>query len=134
MSLGLSVTLQQPFPVVVETVQVALARQGFGVLTEIDVQATLKAKTGADLQPYVILGACNPPLALRALEADPSIGLLLPCNVVVRQTDDGTVVEAVDPTMMVEGARNPDLKPVADDAAERLRAFIASLSETTLVK
>jgi len=126
-SYGTSVTLALPFDQVVPAVRASLAEQGFGVLTEIDVQATMKAKLGEDLPPYLILGACNPPLAHRALQVDPSIGLLLPCNVVVRQTADGTVVEAIDPTMMVSVSDNPALKPVADEAASLLGTALAAL-------
>jgi Uncharacterized conserved protein len=128
MSYGTSVTLKQPFGEVVAATRAALAAQGFGVLTEIDVQATMKAKLGEDLAPYLILGACNPPLAHRALQSDPSIGLLLPCNVVVRETEDGTFVEAIDPMTMVSVSENPALQPVADEAASRLRAALAALS------
>jgi uncharacterized protein (DUF302 family) len=132
MSYGISVTLQQPFGEVVPAVRAALATQGFGVLTEIDVQATMKAKLDEDLAPYLILGACNPPLAHGALQADPSVGLLLPCNVVVRQTDDGTIVEAIDPMMLVTVSDNPALRPVADEAAGRLRAALAALQTDRL--
>jgi uncharacterized protein (DUF302 family) len=130
MSYGTSVTLALPFDQVVPAVRASLAEQGFGVLTEIDVQATMKTKLGEDLAPYLILGACNPPLAHRALQADPSIGLLLPCNVVVRQTGDGTVVQAIDPMMMVSVSDNPALQPVADEAASRLRMALAALATT----
>jgi len=95
--------------------------EGFGVLTEIDVAATLREKLGEDVEEYVILGACNPPLAHRALSVDRSIGLLLPCNVVVRATGDGTVVEALDPRIMVNLSNKPELQEIADDAAARLR-------------
>jgi uncharacterized protein (DUF302 family) len=91
------------------------------------VQATMKAKLGEDMAPYLILGACNPALAHQALQVDPSIGLLLPCNVVVRQTGDGTVVEAIDPMMMVSVSDNPALQPVADEAASRLLMALAAL-------
>jgi uncharacterized protein (DUF302 family) len=105
----------------------ALKAQGFGVLTEIDVQATLRDKLGEDMERYVILGACNPPLAHRALSADRSIGLLLPCNVVVRAAGDGTIVEALDPRVIAAVAGQPELAEIADDAAARLRAALDAL-------
>ena len=104
MTYGTTVVVDRPFNDVVAAVRVALSDQGFGVLTEIDVQATMKAKLDADLSPYLILGACNPPLAYRALQAEPSVGLLLPCNVIIRQTDQGTLVEAIDPMTMVSSS------------------------------
>ena len=106
----------------------ALAERGFGVLTEIDVTATLKAKLGEQMEDYVILGACNPPFAHQALGIDRSIGLLLPCNVVVRATDGGTVVEALDPQVMVTLTGRPELKPVADEVTRRLAAALAGLA------
>ncbi len=123
----MAVVVDRPFIDVVAAVRSALADQGFGVLTEIDVQATMKAKLDADLEPYLILGACNPPLAYRALQAEASVGLLLPCNVVVRQTDRGTVVEAIDPMSMVSISGNPALEPVVDEAAGRLKAVLAAV-------
>ena len=105
-----------------------LQKEGFGVLTEIDVAGTLKKKLDHNMPPYRILGACNPALAKRALAAEPGIGLLLPCNVVVRQTDDGTVVEAIDPMIMVSVSGVPALQTVADEAAERLKAALAVLT------
>jgi uncharacterized protein (DUF302 family) len=105
----------------------ALKAQGFGVLTEIDVQSTLREKLGEDMEQYVILGACNPPLAHRALSADRTIGLLLPCNVVVRAVGDGTIVEALDPRVIAEVAGQPLLKDIAEDAAARLRAALDTL-------
>ena len=106
----------------------ALADQGFGVLTEIDLRATLKAKLDVDIAPQVILGACRPPLAYAALQAEPSIGLLLPCNVVVRATDDGTIlVQVLNPDMMVSMTDNPSLVAVATDASARLAAALDSL-------
>ncbi len=129
MSYAISTTVQQPYAAVVTQVRHALADQGFGILTEIDVQATMKAKLDADVAPQVILGACRPPLALAALQAEPSIGLLLPCNVVVRALDESTTaVEAVDPQTMVSMTNNNALQGVADDAAERLRAALDSLT------
>ena len=129
MSYALSTTVDLPYSAAVEQIRDALADQGFGILTEIDLQATLKKKLGVDIAPHVILGACNPPLAHAALEADPSIGLLLPCNVVVRWTpDDTTIVEAVDPQTMVALTANPALQEVADDASRRLYAALNSLS------
>jgi uncharacterized protein (DUF302 family) len=109
----------------------ALAVQGFGVLTEIDMQATLKAKLGVDIAPQVILGACRPPLAHAALQAEPSIGLLLPCNVVVRAVDDDhTRVETIDPAIMVSVTGNPDLQAVATEARARLTAALHSLQQS----
>jgi uncharacterized protein (DUF302 family) len=127
-SYGTSVTLGAPFAEAVSRVRAALAAQGFGVLTEIDVTATLKAKLGEQMEDYLILGACNPPFAHQALGIDRSIGLLLPCNVVVRAADDGTVVEALDPQVMVTLTGRPELKPVADEVARRLAAALAGLT------
>jgi uncharacterized protein (DUF302 family) len=105
----------------------ALKAQGFGVLTEIDVQATLRDRLGENMEEYIILGACNPPLAHRALSADRSVGLLLPCNVVVRAGDGCTVVEALDPRAIADIAGQPLLKDIAEDAASRLRAALGTL-------
>lgn len=108
-------------------VREALKAQGFGVLTEIDVQSTLREKLGEQMEQYVILGACNPPLAHRALSADRSIGLLLPCNVVIRAADDGTIVEALDPRAIAAVASHPELTAVAEEAAARLAAALDAL-------
>ncbi|EFL40344.1 DUF302 domain-containing protein [Streptomyces griseoflavus] len=116
------------FAAAVTAVRQALADQGFGVLTEIDVTATLKTKLGHDMEDYLILGACNPPLAHRALEADRSIGLLLPCNVVVRREGDHTVVQALDPGTMVTLTGLDALQPVAEEATARLDAALNALS------
>ena len=128
MSYGTSVTLNAPFAEAVARVRAALAAQGFGVLTEIDVTATLKAKLGEQMEDYVILGACNPPFAHQALGIDRSIGLLLPCNVVVRAAADGSIVEVLDPQVMVTLTGRPELKPVADEVAGRLAAALAELT------
>ncbi len=128
MSYSISITLDDAFDTALARVREALATQGFGVLTEIDMAATLKEKLDVDVAPHVILGACNPPLAHRALQAEESIGLLLPCNVVVRGADDGgSVVEALDPQMMVGVTGNDQLAGVADEAAARIRAALESL-------
>jgi uncharacterized protein (DUF302 family) len=129
MGYALSTTVNRPFDETLESVREALQQQGFGVLTEIDLGRTLKQKIDADIEPQVILGACRPPLAHAAVQAEPSIGLLLPCNVVVRRTGDNeTIVEALDPQVMVTMTGNPALGAVADDAAQRLRAALDSLS------
>ena len=127
MDYGKSIRLGSPFAETAERVRRALQDQGFGVLTEIDVKATLRAKLGEDMEDYLILGACNPPLARRALQADRRIGLLLPCNVVVRADGDHTIVEALDPVAMLGVAGRDELRLVAAEAAARLEAALASL-------
>jgi len=126
---GITVRTAASFAEAVARVREALKAQGFGVLTEIDVQATLRDKLGEEMEPYLILGACNPPLAHRALSADRRIGLLLPCNVVVRAESGQTVIEALDPQTMIAVAREPSLQPVADEAASRLRAALDSMAD-----
>jgi len=128
---GTQVTLEEPFGQAVARVRAALADQGFGVLTEIDVTATLKAKLGEQIEDYMILGACNPPFAYQALAVDRSIGMLLPCNVVVRAAAEGTLVEALDPQFMVTLTGRPELKPVADEVSRRLAAALAELMPRT---
>ncbi|HET9116676.1 MAG TPA: DUF302 domain-containing protein [Pseudonocardiaceae bacterium] len=125
-----SVTVDLPYEQAVPAVKQALQAQGFGTLTEIDVQATLKDKLGQQMEPYVILGACNPQLAHRALDIDRQIGLLLPCNVVVRVTADGTtLVQALDPQIMVTVPdRGAELAPIAEEAGRRLQAALDALS------
>ena len=129
MDYGMTIRLRQPFAEAVEQVRAALKEQGFGVLTEIDVRATLHEKLGETMEDYLLLGACNPPLAHRALEVDRRIGLLLPCNVVVRSEGGDTLVEALDPQVMATVSEQPDLEPVADDAAARLTAALESLRD-----
>jgi len=128
MAYGTTVVLDLPFDLAVAAVRRTLSDEGFGVLTEIDVQATMKTKLDADLEPYLILGACNPPLAYKALQTEPSVGLLLPCNVIVRQTEQGTVVEAIDPMTLVSISGNPALQPVVDEVAGRLNSALAALA------
>ena len=135
MSDALTVEFDLPHQQAVEAMTAELAEQGFGVLTTIDVRATLKAKLGVDVEDYVILGACNPPLAHRALAADPEIGLLLPCNVTVRRVGGRSLVQAVDPAQPLQMARTPDtdvspeLAAVAKDASARLGAAIDALRQ-----
>ena len=132
MSYAITTTIDQPFAPTLAAVREALAAQGFGVLTEIDMAATMKAKLDVDIAPQVILGACNPPLAYRALQAEEQVGLLLPCNVVVRSVSPGrTVVDAIDPQIMVGVTGNAALAGVADDASERLDAALRSLTPAT---
>ncbi len=107
----------------------ALADQGFGVLTEIDVRQTLKDKLDIDVEPQVILGACNPQLAHRALEIDPRVAALLPCNVVVRTENGRTVVEALDPKLIAEVPDNPALAPIAEEAGQRIQAALDALGK-----
>ena len=131
MTIAISTSLQSSFPEAVARTREALAGQGFGVLTEIDMKATLKAKLDQDMENYLILGACNPPLAHRAVNVDCQIGLLLPCNVVVRSdpSDDNRVlVEAMDPQLLVQVTGEPALQEVADEVTGKLRAALASLA------
>ncbi|WP_040786476.1 DUF302 domain-containing protein [Nocardia pneumoniae] len=130
MNLGLSTTLHTSFDEAVTRTRNALSQQGFGVLTEIDMRATLKAKLGEDMEDYLILGACNPPLAHQAVGVDRQIGLLLPCNVIVRRdpTSDTTIiVEAMNPQLIVQVTDNPALQPIAAQAGAKLHAAIDSL-------
>ena len=131
MDYSMTITLDLPYDKAVPAVKAALADQGFGVLTEIDARATMKEKLGADMEPYIILGACNPQLAHRALDVDRQIGLLLPCNVVVRADgDDRSIVSALDPQVMVTIPENEDLRPVADEAGRRIRAALDTLTSS----
>ena len=125
--IGFRTRLKLDYEQAVQAARAALQEEGFGVLTEIDVKATLKAKLDKDFRRYVILGACNPPLAHRALETDPSVGLLLPCNVIVYEEGDGSVVAAVDPLALLGVLDNPALREVAQEAERRLRRAIDRL-------
>ena len=128
--IAFAVRLNLPYQAAIEKTTAALKEEGFGVLTEIDVKATLKEKLGEDVRPYAILGTCNPPLAHKALESDPLMGLMLPCNVIVWETDQGTEVAIINPAMLaaLEGLRdNPGIQEVADQAQERLARVAAAL-------
>jgi len=129
-SYGISAELSIPYDQAVQATREALKAQGFGVLTEIDVKETLREKLGVEFRRYVILGACNPPLAHRALQAETDIGLLLPCNVIVYEKDGGSVVSAMDPQMALGIVENPTLAPVAEEAAAKLRSAIDALRRT----
>jgi len=125
---GFSTQLKVPFDTAIAKVTEALKNEGFGVLTDIDVKATMKAKLNIERRPYRILGACNPPLAHRALEIEPEIGLMLPCNVVVREVPGGkTRIEAVNATAMAALFPKADLSSVAHEVGERLARVLASV-------
>jgi len=122
-------TVNCGFDEAITRVTASLKEQGFGVLTEIDVQATMKAKLGVERPPMVILGACNPALADAALDADPSVGALLPCNVVLRQVDGGTLLEVIDPLAMLGVVERAGVDAVAKEARARLARVVASLEQ-----
>lgn len=123
----MSRTINRPFDEVTAEVRAVLAEQGFGIVSEIDMQATLRNKIGVEIEAQLILGACNPKFAHRALQAEPSIGLLLPCNVVIRTTAAGTVVEMINPQMMAEITEGPGMKQIADEVTELLSQALVSL-------
>ena len=122
-----TVVLSIPFDRALSEVKEALAGQGFGTLTEIDLQATLKEKVGKEMGRYVIVGACNPNLASRAIDVEPQIGVLLPCNVAVRQDGDDVIVEAMDPGMMATLTGNVDVEPIAREARELINNALVGL-------
>ncbi|MDV8009017.1 DUF302 domain-containing protein [Rhodococcus sp. IEGM 1318] len=131
MQLALTATLNTTFDDAVERTRTALSEQGFGILTEIDMKATLKAKLDEDMEDYLILGACNPPLAHRAVGVMRQIGLLLPCNVVVRadpSAENTVIIDAMNPALMAEVTGEPALQSVADEATTRLQAALDSLT------
>jgi len=126
---GFKTTLNVPYEEAIDKATTALKEEGFGVLTEIDVKATLKKRLDADFRRYIILGACNPNLAYQALQSELEIGLLLPCNVIVYETDEGqSTVSIVDPFSMLGVVESPTLDPVANEARTRLQRVIKSLS------
>ncbi len=128
---GFRTTLAVPYEQAISRVTEALKQEGFGVLTEIDVKATLKKKLDVDFKPYIILGACNPNLAYQGLQTEPELGLLLPCNVIVYDNGDGTTtVSIVDPIQMLGVVANPALEPIADEANTRLRRVLEHLKAT----
>jgi uncharacterized protein (DUF302 family) len=126
----LSTTTTLSFDDAVTRVREELAAEGFGVLCEIDVQATLRAKLGVDQEPYLILGACNPPLAHRALTAEPDLGTLLPCNVVVYRRDDETHISAVDAERMLSVVGSAELAPIAAEVRDRLASVVERAAGT----
>lgn len=127
---GLRVSVPLPYEKTVERVREELSNEGFGVLTEIDVQATLKQKLDVDFRKYIILGACNPPLAHKALSAERDIGLLLPCNVVVYEADKAgtSVVAAIEPTSQLELTGNERVRPISEDVRARLERVLDAVS------
>lgn len=131
MDYGQTIEVGLSFEAALPRVKEAFKKQGFGTLTEIDVRATLKEKIGRELEPYTILGTCNPELASRALDAERGIGLLLPCNVVVTERDGKTLVQALDPQVMVSVPGNDKLRPIAEEAAKGINAALASLTDVS---
>ena len=127
LNIGIDKSVDHSYDETVARTRAALKEEGFGVLTEIDVQSTLKEKLGVEMRRYVILGACNPPLAHRALESNPDVGLLLPCNVIVYESDEGCRVAAVNPDMMVQLVDNEAMQQVAQEAKEKLARAIEAI-------
>lgn len=127
MRYGRTIEVDLSYEEAVPKVKEAFKQQGFGTLTEIDVRKTLKEKLGLEMEDYVILGACNPQLAHRALDIDRDIGLLLPCNVVVRRHEGRTLVQALDPNVLVSVPERAELQSIADEASRRIDAALATL-------
>ena len=125
-----TVVLDLPFAEAVDAVKVAFAESGFGTLTEIDLQQTLHAKLGKEMDHYVIIGACNPKLAGAALDAEPLIGVLLPCNVVVREVEGRVYVDAMDPGLMASLTDRPELGPIAAEARQLVNEALRRVSES----
>ena len=127
MDYGRTIEIDMPYEEAVPKVKEAFKEQGFGTLTEIDVRATLKEKIDRDFEPYIILGTCNPHLASRALDVERAIGLLLPCNVVVTERSGKTLVQALDPQVMVAVPERPELEPIAEEAGRRIDLALEAL-------
>ena len=127
MDYGYKRQINAPFEETITRTKEELAKEGFGVLTEIDVTATLKKKLDVDFENYIILGACNPPFAYQALQAEKDIGLLLPCNVIVYDTDEKTSVSAIVPTVAMNMVENPDLEYIAVEVEKKLKKVIDSI-------
>ncbi len=127
--LGFQSTLNMPYETALEKVTAALKVEGFGILTNIDVRETMKKKLDVDIRKYSILGACNPPLAHKALTARPDVGLLLPCNVIVYEEGDSTVVNIIDPMSMTNFIQDPALDEVAEEARQRLKRVSEALQK-----
>ena len=127
--LGFQSTINLPYEAALEKVTAALKAEGFGILTSIDVKETMKKKLDVDFRKYTILGACNPPLAHKALTARPDVGLLLPCNVIVYEEGAGTVVNIIDPMSMTEFIQDPALDLVADEARNRLKRVAEAIQK-----
>ncbi len=128
---GIGMTVELPYEKAVERIRTELSKEGFGILTEIDVRATLRKKIGVNFKPYIILGACNPTLAYQALTEEPDIGLLLPCNVIVYAAEDPqkSVIVAIDPIEALDLTGNIRIRPIAEDARQRLVRALDAVSE-----
>ena len=127
MQYGFSKTVDLPFEKTIEKVTEELKKEGFGVLTTIDVKETLKKKIAVDFKKYTILGACNPPIAHKALQTEEELGLLLPCNVIVYEKDDKTIVSMFDPMLMTDIIKNEQMEPIAKEVKEKLQRVLAEI-------